>query len=47
MAGKAIFHVLIGDVGGTNIRFELIELNTKSNGPISMIKKSNLSVADH
>lgn len=40
-------YALLGDVGGTNIRLELIELSAKSKGPISTLKKSNLNVADH
>lgn len=47
MAEETIRYALLGDVGGTNIRLELVELSASSKGPISTLKKSNLNVADH
>lgn len=47
MAEEVKSYALLGDVGGTNIRLELVELSTTSKSPISTLKKSNLNVADH
>lgn len=47
MAEEGTSYALLGDVGGTNIRLELVELSASSKGPISTLKKSNLNVADH
>jgi glucokinase len=46
MAETVQRYALLGDVGGTNIRLELVGVDTTRNAPIATIKKETLNVAD-
>lgn len=47
MSEPTLHTVLIGDVGGTNIRLELVSVDTSKNAPVSTYKKDNLKVEDY
>ena len=40
-------YALLGDIGGTNIRFELVSVDTTKNTPLATLKKETLAVADY
>jgi glucokinase len=46
MSENKVHIVLLGDVGGTNIRLELVTVDTSKDNPLGYIKKDNLKV-DH
>lgn len=44
MSENKLHSVLLGDVGGTNIRLELVLVDTTKDVPVGTIKKDNLLV---
>lgn len=44
MSEPKLHIVLLGDVGGTNIRLELVSVDTSKDAPIETLKKDNLKV---
>ena len=40
-------YALLGDVGGTNIRLQLVSVDTTKNTPLATLKKETLAVADY
>ncbi len=47
MEAEPYKYALLGDVGGTNIRLELVSVDTSKNTPVSTLKKDTLLVADY
>ena len=47
MENKDIHIALTGDVGGTNIRLTLLEIDITKDEPLKMLKKDTLLVKDH
>jgi glucokinase len=44
MSEPKLHIALLGDIGGTNIRLELVSIDTSKDSPIETIKKDNLKV---
>ncbi len=47
MEAEPYKYALLGDVGGTNIRLQLVSVDTSKNTPVSTLKKDTLLVADY
>ena len=47
MAENKRYVALLGDFGGTNIRYELVEIDLSANTPTKVLKKANLNVTEH
>lgn len=46
-SGPQVKHALIGDIGGTNIRYQLVELSIEEELPLRILKKQEVKVRNY